>query len=135
VKSVLASGILLIAILFGVHSQANAQARGSVRYTIVVTEDMLVDNRGTGLEGQWEQGGLQAAGNVPSTRVSVALQNNNMDSATAFEAEMSAAQSQEIVRVLHGQFEKASESDAMAQPVEELTLEDAGHYLVVMEFN
>ncbi len=129
------TGILLIGILFGIQVQAYGQSRGSVRYTIVVTEDMLAGQRAGGFETQMDHGGFGEAGDMPPASVSVQLHGQETNSYAAFETEMNAAQSAEIAQVIQGHIDRAPDGEFTPEVAEETFRQEQGQYLVVMEFN
>lgn len=126
VRATIITGILLIGILFGIQVQAHGQSRGSVRYTIVVTEDMLANQR---------ESVVEEAVDMPSASVSVQLRGKEISSYAAFEAEMNAAQSAEIAQVLQGQIKQIPDNEFTPEVSEEMFRQEPGQYLVVMEFN
>ena len=126
VRATIITGILLIGILFGIQVQAHGQSRGSVRYTIVVTEDMLANQRA---------GGFEEAVDMPSASVSVQLRGQETSSYATFEADMNAAQSAEIAQVLQGHIDQAPDGEFTPEVAEETFRQEPGQYLVVMEFN
>jgi len=126
VRATIITKILLIGILFGIQVQAHGQSRGSVRYTIVVTEDMLAGQRG----GEFDE-----AGDMPSASVSVQLRGQEANSYAAFETEMDAAQSAEIAQVLQGHIDQAPDGEFTQKVAEKTFRQEPEQYLVVMEFN
>jgi len=129
-RALISTGFMTLIILAGFCSQASAQARGSVRYTIVVTEDMLAENK--------TPGNQQLMDEMPAASVSIQLHDERAAASgpvfNAFEAEMSPAQSPEIVSYLSGQLsdEQSTDDSDISTMV---ACDDYKSYLVVMEFN
>lgn len=129
-RALISTGFMALIILAGFCSQASAQARGSVRYTIVVTEDMLAENKTSGSQ--------QLMNEIPAASVSIQLHDEKLAASepvfNAFETEMSPEQSPDIVSYLSGQLSdehSTQESDISAM----VAYDDYKSYLVVMEFN
>ncbi len=121
---------IALIILVGFCSRANAQARGSVRYTIVVTEDMLAENK--------MPGSAQLMDEMSAASVSIQLHDEGLAASgsvfNAYEAEMNPAQSPEIISYLNAQVPGEQTNDD-PDVSEVFASDDQKSYLVVMEFN
>lgn len=123
-----------LVLFLGVQVQSFAQASASVRYTIVVSDDIFADNdRGIDQRNQvgnyrFQQNNVQE--DYPSS-VAISMHagfgNDNMETLTAFEIEMSTEQTPAVREALYRQIEAQAD-------VKSFYNED-DQYLVVLEYN
>ncbi len=133
-KTSIAYIALLIIFTIGLSSEALAQARGSVRYTIVVTEDMVGD-RGSDFNSMNDADLYDKKTQPPTASVSISLMNGNQELYLApeylLENDIDEVYSKDVF-----DFIQYNQNDyPSADNLESAFLNDTGDYLVIMEFN
>ena len=144
-KSTILTFIFCLALITGSWFQAYGQARSSVRYTIVVTEDMLASNTRSGQTNGTARSGLPAPGKTHeaaadefkpsslSVRIEASHDSQSGLNDLLFESEIDYDYFPAFVNVIGDQLHvdkvPADGSNESIKPVE------SGGYLVVVEYN
>ncbi|MDR4987647.1 MAG: hypothetical protein RG741_02260 [Bacteroidales bacterium] len=139
----LARYIFLFVLFVCISYQAFSQGRGSVRYTIVVSEEMVaqrddMDNRGNAsFNNRLNRNARENTGEDVAVNVSVSLQapadNNHVHELAAFETEITASGMDSFSGMLN---ENITKYDTYTTELHsEIATSHPGQYLVVMEYN
>lgn len=136
-KTSLAYTVLLIILTVGFSSDVIAQSRGTVRYTIVVTEDM-VGGRGSDFQYVKDSRLSEEKTDIPSASVSISFLNGNQElcltSLEKLDKELDGAYSQDVFDLIQSKRYNDNNYPAADSP-ESTFLNDTGDYWVIMEFN
>ncbi len=132
-KPIVVLSFIFFILFLGLHSQVSAQGRGTVSYTIVVTEDMLAQHTGRDYQSGTGEMGL------PAASVSVSMQNGNTynpkSQSVDFHMDVYAAQPDDFLPLMIGGADPADESSYDVSRERFALQDDTSDYLVVMEFN
>ncbi len=132
-KPVVIFSFIFLIMFLGLHSRLGAQGRGTVSYTVVVTEDMLAQQTGRDYQSGTGEMGL------PAASVSVSMQNGNINNPKSqsvdFHMDVYAGQSDDFLEMMIGGSDPADESSYDASRERIALQDDTADYLVVMEFN